>query len=534
MKNQGDILGSNPPTVLWAVLVKDGSKVLDLFFECLLAQDFPLEQVFLYIRTNDNSDDTDQKLQNFLYKHLNKFNGFYINNESVNSELKEYAIHEWNILRFEILGKIRQESINFAKEHNFDFYFTCDVDNFIAPSTLQSLIDLDKPVVAPLLKMVIPKNPTLYENSLYSTFHDKVHRSNGAFIMTNRLRQIVSGSVKGVFEVDLVHCTYLVRNDVFQLIDYLHQKNNYEYRNFALSLRKNGIKQYIDAREVYGFLTLSESVEIARTLLTKLEIEKEERCIRGAVIQGETELNICVITTRTSLERQKEFRSRHPFLDFEWFDAVIPEDFSKKELLREKLIENSINWKVTSIANALSHRALWERSVALNQNLIILEDDAILVRDFRETVTPLLKEIGDNFDILLLGFNWDAYLYLEMSPGDSGLVKLQFNQLALQNEVDLVAFNILKSNAYRLRSAFGNCGYVISPKGAALMIESIFPLGERLVNPKGVDHKFYAQSKDALMNLIYGKSAAYVAFPPLVYVANNHSESTIQNGPRFS
>jgi DNA polymerase I-like protein with 3'-5' exonuclease and polymerase domains len=119
MKNQGDILGSNPPTVLWAVLVKDGSKVLDLFFECLLAQDFPLEQVFLYIRTNDNSDDTDQKLQNFLYKHLNKFNGFYINNESVNSELKEYAIHEWNILRFEILGKIRQESINFAKEHGY-------------------------------------------------------------------------------------------------------------------------------------------------------------------------------------------------------------------------------------------------------------------------------------------------------------------------------------------------------------------------------------------------------------------------------
>jgi GR25 family glycosyltransferase involved in LPS biosynthesis len=182
----------------------------------------------------------------------------------------------------------------------------------------------------------------------------------------------------------------------------------------------------------------------------------------------------------------------------------------------------------------LSHRALWERSVALNQNLIILEDDAILVRDFRETVTPLLKGIGDNFDILLLGFNWDAYLYLEMSPGDSGLVKLQFNQLALQNEVDLVAFNILKSNAYRLRSAFGNCGYVISPKGAALMIESIFPLGERLVNPKGVDHKFYAQSKDALMCNVYGKSASYVAFPPLVYVTNNHSESTIQNGPRFS
>jgi GR25 family glycosyltransferase involved in LPS biosynthesis len=525
---------SNPPTVLWAILAKDGSKVLDYFFECLLAQDFPLEQVFLYIRTNDNSDDTDKKIADFISSNGDKFKGIHLVCESVNPALKEYAIHEWNILRFEILGKIRQESINFAKEHNFDFYFTCDVDNFIAPSTLQSLIDLDKPVVAPLLKTIIPKNPTLSENSLYSTFHDKVHRSNGAFIMTNRLRQIVSGSVKGVFEVDLVHCTYLVRNDVFQLIDYLHQKNNYEYRNFALSLRKNGIKQYIDARKVYGYLTLSESVDLARKLMTELEIENEKLCSSGATIQKETKLNIHVITSPTSLIRQKEFHSRHPFLEFEWFEAVTPENFSKEELVRSNVIESSMNWKLTSIANALSHKALWEKSVDQNQNLIILEDDAILTRDFRKSVTPLLEKIGDDFDILLLGFNFDRYVFLEIFPGDAGLVKLTFNQLALQNEIDFVSFNIVESSAYRLRSAFGNCGYVISPKGAALMIESIYPLGERLVNPEGVNFRFYAQSKDALMCNVYGKSASYVAFPPLVYVTNNHSESTVQNGSRLS
>jgi GR25 family glycosyltransferase involved in LPS biosynthesis len=525
---------SNPPTVLWAILVKDGSKVLDYFFECLLAQDFPLEQVFLYIRTNDNSDDTEEKIADFISSNGHKFKGIHLVCESVNPALKEYATHEWNVLRLEIIGRIRQESILFATEQEFDFYFTCDVDNFILPTTLGSLIDLNKQVVAPLLKMVVPKNPSKYENSLYSTFQDKIRPHDGAFLMTNRTRQIASLSVRGVFEVDLVHCTYLVRRDVFQSIDYLFQKNNYEYRNFALSLQRSGIPQFVDARKVYGCLTLSESVDLARKLMTELAIENEELCSGGANIQKETELNIHVITTPTSLIRQKEFHSRHPFLDFEWFEAVTPENFNKEELVRLNVIESSMNWKMTSVANALSHRALWEKSVNQNQNLIILEDDAILVRDFRKSVTPLLKKIGNDFDILLLGFNFDAYVFLEIFPGDSGLVKLEFNQLALQNEIDLVGFNIVRSNAYRLRSAFGNCGYVISPKGAALMIKSIYPLGERLVNPEGVNFRFHAQSKDALMCNVYGKSASYVAFPPLVYVTNNHSESTVQNGSKFS
>jgi hypothetical protein len=150
------------------------------------------------------------------------------------------------------------------------------------------------------------------------------------------------------------------------------------------------------------------------------------------------------------------------------------------------------------------------------------------------TLTPLLEKIGDDFDILLLGFNWDQFLYLEMFPDKSGLVKLKFNQSALQKQINDVGHKIVRSHAYRLRSAFGNCGYVISPKGAALMIESIYPLEERLVKPEDVDYEFHAQSKDALMCNVYGKSASYVAFPPLVYVTNNHSESTVQNGSRLS
>jgi GR25 family glycosyltransferase involved in LPS biosynthesis len=245
---------------------------------------------------------------------------------------------------------------------------------------------------------------------------------------------------------------------------------------------------------------------------------------------NETYPTVCVITTRTGSERQKEFSTRHPFLDFEWFDAVTPEDFSTDDLLKQNLIKSPLNWKLTSIANALSHRALWEKSIVSNQNLMILEDDSVIVGDFFMTLTPLLEEIGDDFDIFLLGFNWDQFLYLEMFPDKSGLVKIKFNQPELQKEINNIGHKTVRGHAYKLRSAFGNCGYIISPKGAALMIQSIFPLEERLVKLDDVDYEFYAQSKDALMCTLYGESESYVAFPPLVYVANNHNESLIQNG----
>jgi hypothetical protein len=260
-----------PPTVLWAILVKDGSKVLDFFFECLLAQDFPLNQVFLYIRTNDNNDDTSEKLRRFIEVYGRLFSGHFFDESSVNTEIKKFALHEWNETRFKVIAEIRQASLKYAEEQKYDFYFTSDVDNFLLPSTLSSLIQLNTTAVTPLLKMVVPPNPSVYENIFYSTFHHKIEKSNGQFILSEFGRQIAIGDTQGIFEVDLIHCTYLLRQDVFSKIDYSLQTGNYEYRNFALSLQENGIPQYVDARKVYGCLTLSESVDFARKLMTELQ-----------------------------------------------------------------------------------------------------------------------------------------------------------------------------------------------------------------------------------------------------------------------
>lgn len=44
--------------------------------------------------------------------------------------------------RFSIMALLRQQSIDYAKKQDSDFYFVVDSDNFVAPMTLRSLVQV--------------------------------------------------------------------------------------------------------------------------------------------------------------------------------------------------------------------------------------------------------------------------------------------------------------------------------------------------------------------------------------------------------
>jgi len=247
---------ANFPTILWAIIAKDAENLLPLYLECLLDQSYPKEKIFLHIRTNDNTDNTETVLRNFVESHGELFMGVSVNYESITKDIQGYELHEWNATRFRIMARLRQESIDFARENDFDFYFCSDVDNFIVKDTLKSLVTLNLPVVAPFLRAVIPTHRAAYgsENNNYSNFHDAVDVDCG-FVENERYFQIMRSEISGVFEVPLVHCTYLVGREVLGHINYGYQDGNWEYRNFALSCLNSGVKQYLDANHTFGFIT---------------------------------------------------------------------------------------------------------------------------------------------------------------------------------------------------------------------------------------------------------------------------------------
>ena len=168
-------------------------------------------------------------------------------------------MHEWNAVRFSVLGKIRQESLRKAQQHGCDFYFTADVDNFLRPFALRELVAINLPIVSPLLRHSD-------EFSFYSNYHADID-TNGYYRECDAYEMILRQSVVGVFELPVVHCTYLIRADVLPQLNYNDGTERHEYVIFSDSARKAGIPQYFDNRQIYGYLTLTEEPEIAEGLL---------------------------------------------------------------------------------------------------------------------------------------------------------------------------------------------------------------------------------------------------------------------------
>lgn len=230
-----------------SILAKSQAHILPLYLKSLMAQDIGPRDVIFYIRTNDNRDNTADILRDWYLKWNWKWRMVF-DDSSIDQSLISMENHDWNYNRFKILGAIRQASVDFAKAEGAD-YFVADVDNIILPYTISSLRSVNLPVVAPLLSNAEP-------SSLYSNFHSDID-DNGYFKDDERYLKLFYQNYKGLIEVPVVHCTYFIKNEVLPSVNYDDGSGRYEYVIFSDSLRKAGISQYLDTRDVYGKITFA-------------------------------------------------------------------------------------------------------------------------------------------------------------------------------------------------------------------------------------------------------------------------------------
>ncbi len=233
--------------VAFTILAKQKAAVLPLYLLCLLNQTYDKKKIHLYIRTNDSTDATEEILRKFIKEHGEKYASVFFDASSVSDKLKAYAPHEWNYERFKILGRIRQDSIEYAKARKAN-YFVADCDNFITPTCLEKMMSVRAlGVVAPMLITT-----TKYLNLHYAT------DPNGYLKEHHFYDEILYRRLVGCVKVDVVHCTYLVAADVLSHVNYDDGSGRYEYVIFSDVLRKKGIGQYFDNREFYGFITFAD------------------------------------------------------------------------------------------------------------------------------------------------------------------------------------------------------------------------------------------------------------------------------------
>jgi hypothetical protein len=202
------------------------------------------------VRTNNNTDNTAEILENWICKNKHLYKEVCYNKEDVKENVQQFKHREWNAIRFHVLGHIRQKSIDFAIERCAD-YFVCDCDNLILPNTLQMLYNSTLSVVGPLLRR---------PGMLYSNYHNVADR-NGYMKHSPHYNTILSQNIKGLINVDVIHCTYLIRNHILPLVSYDDNTMRYEYVIFSDTMRRKGIPQYLDNRQIYGLVSFALTAE---------------------------------------------------------------------------------------------------------------------------------------------------------------------------------------------------------------------------------------------------------------------------------
>ena len=229
------------PRVLLAILARQKEAVLPFYLSCIEALDYPKRSVVVHVRANNSTDGTVAILKEWV----GRVGGDYASIEMDTSDVPGVDAHK--ATSFAVRARLRQESIENAERTGCDFYFVVDADNFIRPGTLKSIVSLNLPIVAPLLRHAD-------QREMYANYHAQIdgwgyHRS------CEEYHWFLSQRVKGVCQVPVVHSTYLVRRDVIPELSYDDGSGRHEYVIFSESARKRGVPQYLDNREIYGYLT---------------------------------------------------------------------------------------------------------------------------------------------------------------------------------------------------------------------------------------------------------------------------------------
>jgi exopolysaccharide biosynthesis predicted pyruvyltransferase EpsI/glycosyltransferase involved in cell wall biosynthesis/GR25 family glycosyltransferase involved in LPS biosynthesis len=508
------------PRVLVAILAKQKESALPLYLECIEALDYPKSSIVLYIRTNNNTDKTEQILRDWVARVGHLYAGVEFDASDVKDRVEEFGEHEWNATRFRVLGRIRNLSLRSALELNCDFYFVADVDNFVRPATLRELVALNLPIVAPLLRSIEP-------GKYYSNYHAEIDDS-GYFRDCDQYFWILARQVRGIVEVPVVHCTYLVRADVIPRLSYEDATGRFEYVIFSDSARKAGIPQYFDNRQVYGYITFGEGdahhipggIEQARTLLreagdvTVLDIEPGTSA--SPMIRSRSPIGpIHLINLDRSSDRLAMFKRRNSHLkNVLRVPAVDGMLVNRQELMADGVISDDFAYGPGTLGCALSHVRLWEKAITKDVVVTIFEDDVVCSLDFESETQRITACLPTDWDIVLWGYIFNpSFVWLDYGFSKA---KLEFYDRRVARDLQCFQHTRFSPTAVRLAHAFGLQAYSVSPAGARKLLDYCLPLRREFIPFPDAGVTIENEGIDSAMCGAYGSMQSFACIPPLV------------------
>lgn len=235
-----------------------------------------------------------------------------------------------------------------------------------------------------------------------------------------------------------------------------------------------------------------------------------------------------VISLARSIERRATFSKLNAHIDFTFFDAIEGAQLMPEIDHSPDLFEPGLRYNAGSIGCAMSHLMLWQEAAGSEQPFTIVEDDAILRKDFHEQAARAIARLPEEWDIVVWAWNFDSILSLNVMPGVSQAVVLFDQQRMRESIADFQAMTNAPS-LLPLDKCFGTPAYTISPAGARKFIRECFPLKNFQLHFPVLDRTLPNNGIDIAMNRIYASTNSFCSLPSLAVTKNEHALSTIQD-----
>jgi GR25 family glycosyltransferase involved in LPS biosynthesis len=234
-----------------------------------------------------------------------------------------------------------------------------------------------------------------------------------------------------------------------------------------------------------------------------------------------------VITLDRTPERREKFGRRNAHLQrVVRFSAVDGKQLDLAALRRDGLLQGDPPYTPGAIGAALSHATLWRKAAATGETLTIAEDDAVFAQNFEAASAQLLATLPADWEFVLWGWNFDAYLWVELIPGVSPAV-LTMDQNRMRQNIEAFPEQTVAPQPMKLLHSFGLPCYSVTPRGAQRMLEFCLPIRPLMIAFEGFGVVVENRSGDMMLNGIMPKLNGFVSIPPLVLTENRRELSTI-------
>ena len=247
-------------------------------------------------------------------------------------------------------------------------------------------------------------------------------------------------------------------------------------------------------------------------------------------------MEIVAITLDKKGKRYKDFEEYNSHLKINPFEAIIGKNLTKEKILEENLatldlISHDTFFSHGAFGCAASHKAIWEESLRRKKEFLVFEDDCYTHPQIGEFIKDNLK-ILNSCDICFFGLTTNSVVEV-LSPQGIQFSKIYFdpaypkpdwiNNAFSKTSIKNIIFN-------KFLTGFGYWAYYVTPKGAAKLINLIFPLSLKTTKipliRSGQAADMPCISIDRAGCAIYKHIDALMTYPFLAYNQNSHKSTT--------